>query len=57
MILGTSKTTAQEQESIHTGEAFEIWQHLVMRYDVYELTDIFQNFASDIEFKLALNSV
>ena len=25
-----------------------------MRYDVYELTDIFQNFASDIEFKALL---
>lgn len=54
MFLGISKTTSQQQESIHTGEAFEIWQHLVMRYDVYELTDIFQNFASDAEFQALL---
>lgn len=54
MILGISKTTTQEQETIHSGEAFEIWQHLVMRYDIFELTDIFQNFASDIEFKALL---
>ena len=54
MILGMGKTTSQQQESIHTGEAFEIWQHLVMRYDVYELTDIFLNFVSDIEFKALL---
>lgn len=54
MILGIGKTTAQQQQTIHTGEAFEIWQHLVMRYDVYELTDIFQNFASDFEFKALL---
>jgi hypothetical protein len=25
-----------------------------MRYDIYELTDIFQNFASDLEFKAML---
>ena len=55
MILGSSKTTAQQQQTIHTGEAFEIWQHLVMRYDVFELTDIFQNFASDTEFKALLS--
>jgi len=54
MILGVGKTTTQQQQTIHTGEAFEIWQHLVMRYDVYELTDIFQNFASDNEFKALL---
>ena len=54
MIIGVGKTTSQQQQSIHTGEAFEIWQHLVMRYDVYELTDIFQNFASDTEFKALL---
>ncbi len=54
MVLGLGKTTAQQQQSIHTGEAFEIWQHLVMRYDIYELTDIFQNFANDPEFKVLL---
>jgi len=54
MVLGMGKTTAEQQQSIHTGEAFEIWQHLVMRYDVYELTDIFQNFANDMEFKALL---
>jgi hypothetical protein len=54
MLIGKGKTTAQQQQTIHTGEAFEIWQHLVMRYDVYELTDIFQNFASDLEFKALL---
>ena len=55
MILGAGTTTAQQQQTIHTGEAFEIWQHLVMRYDVFELTDIFQNFASDTEFKALLS--
>jgi len=54
MVLGFGKTVAQEQQTIHAGEAFEIWQHLVMRYDIQELTDIFQNFASDLEFKAIL---
>lgn len=51
-ILGTTTTT--EQTKIHSGEAFALWQHLVQRYDIYELTDIFQNFANDIEFKAIL---
>jgi len=48
------KTTAQEQQTIHSGEAFEAWQHLVMRYDILELTDIFQSLANDPEFKVIL---
>jgi len=55
MVLGIGKSVAQKQQTIHAGEAFEIWQHLVMRYDVYELTDIFQNFANDMEFKALLS--
>lgn len=38
----------------HSGEIFELWQHLVMRYDIRELTDIFQNFAKDVDLKLLL---
>lgn len=52
MVFG--KTTAQEQQTIHAGEAFEAWQHLVMRYDIYEITDIFNNYANDAEFKVIL---
>jgi len=52
-ILGTT-TTTEQQTKIHSGEAFALWQHLVQRYDIYELTDIFQNFANDIEFKAIL---
>ncbi|MGI6226431.1 MAG: DUF3231 family protein, partial [Peptococcales bacterium] len=35
-------------------EAFALWQHLTQRYDIFELTEIFQNFANDIEFKAIL---
>jgi hypothetical protein len=34
---------------------FGLWQHLVQRYDIRELTDIFQNFAQDLEFKAILS--
>lgn len=49
-LLGT-KDTAME---LTTGEAFVIWKNLVMRYDIYEMTDIFQNFANDPDFNLLL---
>lgn len=52
-LLGT-KSVNQEQQAVHAGEVFALWQHLVQRYDIRELTDIFQNFAKDIEFKVIL---
>lgn len=51
-ILGDK--TKKQQEKAHAGEIFALWQHLVQRYDIRELTDIFQNFANDIEFKTLL---
>ncbi len=51
MILGIGKTTTQQAKTIHSGEAYELWQHLVMRYDVQELATIYQNFINDVEFK------
>lgn len=54
-LLGGSKSaTTEEQQTVHSGEIFGLWQHLVQRYDIRELTDIFQNFAKDIEFKAML---
>jgi len=46
---------SDKQTKVHTGEVFQLWTHLVMRYDIYELTDIFQNYAHDIEFKAMLS--
>jgi len=51
------KTTVQQQAQIHTGEVFFTWEHLVARYEVYELLDIFHNFASDIDFKALISIV
>jgi len=36
------------------GEVHGLWQHLVQRYDVLELTQTFQNFAHDLDFKAIL---
>jgi len=55
-FLGPNKaTTTEEQLTVHCGEIFQLWQHLVKRYDIRELTDIFQNFAKDTEFKAILS--
>ncbi|MDW7673642.1 MAG: DUF3231 family protein [Bacillota bacterium] len=45
-----------KQVKVHAGEIFGLWQHLVQRYDIRELTDIFQNFANDIDFKVLLTA-
>jgi len=47
--------TMEKQSNVHCGEVFQLWTQLVMRYDVHELTDIFQNYAHDIEFKAILS--
>lgn len=46
---------ASQQANLHSGEVFQLWQHLVHRYDIIELTDIFQNFAKDTDFKVLLS--
>lgn len=45
-----------KREKYHAGEIFALWQHLVQRYDIREMTDIFQNYAKDMEFKALLVS-
>lgn len=56
MLLG-SKTTREQQAQVHAGEAFFAWEHLVARYEAQELLDIFQNFASDTEFKALISAI
>lgn len=52
-LLGT-KTTAQQQETVNSGEVHALWSALVMRYDVREMNDVFENFANDVEWKAIL---
>ncbi|KUO51878.1 MAG: hypothetical protein APF76_16185 [Desulfitibacter sp. BRH_c19] len=56
MVLETllGDKSGQPKEKIHAGEIFGLWQRLVQRYDIRELTDIFQNFANDFDFKALL---
>lgn len=51
-ILNSGQKTKAEQ--LNTGEVFALWEQLVMRYDVYEMTDIFENFANDVDFRAIL---
>lgn len=54
MILGIGKDPAQKQRALHSGEAYEMFQHLIIRYDMQELVTIFQNFTNDKDFKVLL---
>ena len=52
-ILGNNQEKIQQnQTKVHTGEIFALCQHLLLRYDTRELTDIFQNFAKDKDFNV-----
>ncbi len=53
--MGIGKSVAEQQQTIHAGEAYEIWQHLVLRYDLQELINVFRNFANDVDFKALLD--
>jgi hypothetical protein len=56
MVMGIGKKSVpQQQQAIHAGEAYEIWQHLVMRYDTQELAIVFHNFVNDMDFKTLLS--
>jgi len=47
--------TKEEQNNLHHGEIFEIWAHLVSRYDVLKKTRIFANYAHDPDLKMLLD--
>lgn len=42
------------QERLDTGEAYHLWDHLSSRYDSIEITQIYQSFAHDPDFKILL---
>lgn len=54
MIFGIGKDPAQEQKVIHSGETYEMFQQLIVQYDMQELATIFQNFTNDKDFKVLL---
>lgn len=54
-LFGINSNPSKQQKQLHCGEVFNLWQHLIRRYDIIELTDIFQNCAHDPEFKAILS--
>lgn len=44
----------ESKESIDSGEAYQLWDHLAARYDTIEKTQKYQNFAHDVDFKALL---
>ncbi|MBO8129640.1 MAG: DUF3231 family protein [Peptococcaceae bacterium] len=48
------KAENAEKPVLDSGEAFLLWDELVSRYDIIELTQIYLNFAHDPDFKQLL---
>jgi len=46
---------AGSQEKLDSGEAFHVWDHLTSRYDCLEITQIYQSFVHDPDFKSFLS--
>ena len=44
----------ETKDSLDSGEAYLLWDHLAARYDTIEKTQKYQNFAHDVEFKALL---
>lgn len=42
------------KEFLDAGEAFHLWDHLTSRYDNIEKTQLYQNFAHDVDLKVIL---
>ena len=45
---------SENKESLDSGEAYQLWDHLAARYDTIEKTQKYQNFAHDVDFKTLL---
>ena len=50
------KSETAKPPVVDSGEAFLIWDFLVSRYDNIQLTQLFQNFAHDVELKMILKA-
>ncbi|TYO95310.1 DUF3231 family protein [Desulfallas thermosapovorans] len=48
------KAETAQQPALDNGEAFLLWDMLVSRYDIIEITQIYQNFGHDPDFKILL---
>lgn len=55
-ISGLHIGVNQKAIVIDAGEAFLMWDYLVSRYDNIQLTQIFQNYAHDVDLKIILKT-
>lgn len=44
-----------KKENLDVGEAFHLWDHLSLRYDQIQLTELFASFAHDADYQAILN--
>ncbi|QTL98963.1 DUF3231 family protein [Iocasia frigidifontis] len=50
-----NKQNNNKNKALHHGEIFELWAHLVSRYDVLKKTQILFSYAHDPDFKMIIS--
>jgi len=50
------KSETAKPPVVDSGEAFLMWDFLISRYDNIQLTQLFQNFAHDVDLKMVLKA-
>lgn len=53
-LFDMGKSRKEKQSYLTVGEVFHIWNHLVLRYQIIETTNILANFAKDEELKVVI---
>lgn len=53
-IAELGMTTRDKQRNINVSEVFHLWNHLVQRYSVLQVTDILEAFTKDEDLKLII---
>lgn len=55
-IAEKGMSTKDKQRSINVSEVFHLWNHLVQRYSVINLTQIYETFAKDDDLRIILKT-
>lgn len=53
-ILNIPKSTKEQQTEITVTEAWHLWQNILQKYDIIELTQILQTYANDADLRAVL---
>ncbi|KAF1084154.1 hypothetical protein SPSYN_02558 [Sporotomaculum syntrophicum] len=54
ILSSLTASTADKQQKISVTDVFHLWNHLIQRYHIIYLTNIFENFAHDEDLRLIL---